>query len=206
MMRTLREPYIELMFGKRAKTGRRGETRDTLRLLACLITVRMTTEYAPPYSPTHGPPGRDETRRPHETTNETEGGRHRPRPACLLAYTTTWMMTSRHIAMPATARHARHEMRTRTTWTTWTTSPRCLLACHTAPIDDAPPYRNARHEMRTRTMRMTWTTPPPPRPPACLPTTSGRHDTDDFAPPHSAPRARRQAGRREAMMTWNENE
>lgn len=96
MMRTLREPYIELMFGKRAKTGRRGETRDTLRLLACLITVRMTTEYAPPYSPTHGPPGRDETRRPHETTNETRGGRHRRR--CLLAHTTTWMTTPRPFA------------------------------------------------------------------------------------------------------------
>lgn len=65
MMRTLREPYIELMFslnGQRRGRSRTSDMNPPPGLLACLITVRMTTEYVPPYSPTHGPPGWDERR------------------------------------------------------------------------------------------------------------------------------------------------
>lgn len=48
-----RYPYIELMFAKQAKTGRRGEPEPSSACLLAYITAQATTSNAPPYITTH---------------------------------------------------------------------------------------------------------------------------------------------------------
>lgn len=88
-----RYPYIELMFAKQAKTGRRGEPETSSACLLADTIERTTTSNAQPYITTHGPSERDEARRPNETDERDGGMTTSSRRRCLLAYTTTWMTT-----------------------------------------------------------------------------------------------------------------
>lgn len=163
------------------KDGTTRRTRDLLRLLACLHYRTSDNEQRPAlYHDARD--GRAWMRRDaHHETDERDGGRTTPPPlpACL------------HHDMDDDAPLVRSDwtrrptMRTEparttwTTWTTWTTSPP-LPAClpYHRTDDDANATPAVRRERRTHVHA---------RPPACLPTTSGRHDTDDIAPSRSPP-------------------